>query len=68
VAFSTSYVEIIPANKEVPVTRILATLFFGLTLSTIIAGCTVREGAGCRYGWVEGHHDAYGRWIPGHCR
>ena len=48
--------------------RILAALFLGITLSTIVVGCTVREGAGCRYGWVEGHRDAWGRWVPGHCR
>jgi hypothetical protein len=50
------------------VTRIFATLFLGITLATVFTGCVVRETHGCRDGWVEGHRDAWGRWVPGHCR
>ncbi|HVY47907.1 MAG TPA: hypothetical protein VHB21_18595 [Minicystis sp.] len=48
--------------------RIFGALFLAITFSTLVAGCVVHEAHGCRYGWVEGHRDAWGRWIPGHCR
>ena len=49
--------------------RTVAALVLGVTLFGILAGCAVTvDERRCPYGWVPAHRDAYGRWIPGHCR